>query len=307
MQPLRAVPTVAVCLLVLALGPPASHAQTVTDGLMMPRGDLCTGFLYDHDRWSDYWEGTLRRDNGNVGSLTTQSVSWVGNYGVTDRVNVIAMVPYVWTGASAGTLRGQNGLQDLTFAIKVNALQFSGAGGSFKVIGVGAVGTPLSDYTPDFYPLSLGSASRRAQGRLTLNYTSKGGFYLNGTSGYTWRDNVRLDRGSYFTDGQLFYTDQVAMPDVFDYSVSVGYSSGRLELPLSYSQMITRGGSDIRRQDMPFVSNKMDMSRLDVAALYYLPGLDNLAIRLAAARTLRGRNVGRSTTVQAGFLYVFHF
>jgi hypothetical protein len=71
--------------------------------------------------------------------------------------------------------------------------------------------------------------------------------------------------------------------------------------------MVTRGGSDIRRQDMPFVSNKMDMSRVDVAALYYLPGLDNLAIRLAAARTLRGRNVGRSTTVQAGFLYVFHF
>jgi hypothetical protein len=307
MRPLRAVPTVAVCLLVLALGPPVSHAQTVMDGLMMPRGDLCTGFLYDHDRWSDYWEGTLRRDNGNVGALTTQSVSWVGNYGVTDRVNVIAMVPYVWTGASAGTLRGQNGLQDLTFAIKVNALQFSGAGGSFKVIGVGAVGTPLSDYTPDFYPLSLGSASRRAQGRLTLNYTSRGGFYLNGTSGYTWRDNVRLDRGSYFTDGQLFYTDHVAMPDVFDYSVSVGYSSGRLELPISYSQMVTRGGSDIRRQDMPFVSNKMDMSRLDIAALYYLPGLDNLAIRLAAARTLRGRNVGRSTSLQAGFLYVFHF
>jgi hypothetical protein len=51
----------------------------------------------------------------------------------------------------------------------------------------------------------------------------------------------------------------------------------------------------------------MDMSRVDVAALYYLPGLDNLAIRLAAARALRGRNVGRSTTVQAGFLYVFHF
>ena len=286
---------------------PAARAQTVTDGIMMPRGDLCTGFLYDRDRWSNYWEGELKRDNLNVGTLTTQSVSWVGNYGLTDRVNVIAMVPYVWTGASAGTLRGQNGLQDLTFAVKVNALQFGAAGGAVKVIGLGAVGAPLSDYTPDFYPMSIGSASRRAQGRLTLNYTSRGGFYLNGTSGYTWRDNVRLDRSSYYTDGQLFYTDQVAMADVFDYTVSVGYSSRRLELPVSYTQMITRGGSDIRRQDMPFVSNKMDMSRIDVTALYYLPGLENLGLRLAAARTLRGRNVGQSTTLQAGFLYIFHF
>jgi hypothetical protein len=301
----RAGLTAVVSLLVVASSAPRARAQTLTDGLMMPKGDLCTGFLYDHDQWTNYWEGTLKRDNGNVGTLTTQSVSWVGNYGITDRVNVIAMVPYVWTGASAGTLRGQNGLQDATFAVKVNALQFSG--GRFKVIGVGSVGTPLSDYTPDFYPLSLGSASRRAQGRLTFNYTSKRGLYLNGTGGYTWRDNVRLDRASYFTDGRLFSTDQVAMPDVFDYSVSVGYSSGRLELPVSYSQMVTRGGSDIRRQDMPFVSNKMDMSRIDVYALYYLPGLDDLAIRLGAARTIRGRNVGESTTLQAGFLYVVHF
>ena len=76
---------------------PLLRAQTIEDHIFMSKGSLCTGFVYDHDRWDEYWEGTLKRDNGNIGTLTTQSVAWMGNYGVTDRLNVIAMLPYVWT------------------------------------------------------------------------------------------------------------------------------------------------------------------------------------------------------------------
>ena len=286
----------------------SATAQTITDGVMMPARQLCTGFLYDYDRWSDYWEGTLERDNGNIGSVTTQSLSWVATYGVTDRFNVIAMAPYMWTSASAGTLRGQSGLQDLSLALKLQALTVPvGQGGAFKAFAVGAVGVPMSDYTPDFYPLSLGSHSRRASGRATLNYTSGGGLYVNGTGGYTWRDNVTLDRSSYYTDGRLIYSNEVAMPDVYDLGFSVGYNRGRILAPLTYMRQVTRGGDDIRRQDMPFVSNRMNASRIDASILYYLPQLPDLGVKLAATRTLTGRNVGRSTTLQAGVLYVFHF
>ena len=50
----------------------------------------------------------------------------------------------------------------------------------------------------------------------------------------------------------------------------------------------------------------MDIGRLDASILYYLPRMKDLGLRLAATRTLEGRNVGRSTTLQAGILYVFH-
>ena len=70
-------------------------AQTLEDGVMMPGKALCTGFLYTHDSWDRYWEGTLKRGNGNIGTITTESVTWFGNYGITDRLNVIAMLPYV--------------------------------------------------------------------------------------------------------------------------------------------------------------------------------------------------------------------
>ena len=293
--------------LVMAGSAPALHAQSITDGIMMPRRTLCTGFLYDRDQWTEYWEGTLQRDNLNIGTLTTQSVTWVNTYGVTDTINVLAMVPYVWTHASAGTLRGQDGFQDLTVALKVNAFTASLGPGALKAFAVGSLATPLGDYTPDFYPLSLGSASQRASARLTLNYTTRHGLYLNGTGAYTWRDNVTLDRSTYFTDGQLFYSNEVAMPDVYDYTFSIGYSKGRTLIPISYSKQVTRGGSDIRRQDMPFVSNRMNASRLDASVLYYLPGVEDLGVRFAATHTLSGRNVGQSTIFSAGLLYVFHF
>ncbi len=308
MRPTFAAQVVTLLLPVLIVcAPRNARAQTITDGVMMPRGDLCTGFLYDRDRWSTYWEGTLERDNLNIGSVTTQSVTWLGNYGVTDRLNVIAMVPFVWTSASAGTLRGQRGLQDLALALKLQALTIPAGGGAFKAFAVGSVGLPLSEYTPDFYPLSLGSNSRRVSGRATLNYTSRHGLYINGTGGYTWRDNVTLDRASYYTDGRLIYSDQVAMPDVLDYGFSVGYTRGRILAPVTFMRQITQGGSDIRRQDMPFVSNRMNASRIDASLLYYLPGRENLGLKLAVTRTLSGRNVGQATTLQAGLLYVFHF
>lgn len=67
-------------------------------------------------------QGSVKRDNGNIGTLTTQSVTWVGSYGVTDRLSVMAILPYVWTHASRGPLHGMHGLQDFTLAAKYQLL-----------------------------------------------------------------------------------------------------------------------------------------------------------------------------------------
>jgi hypothetical protein len=285
-----------------------AQAQTIEDHLMMPKGDLCTGFLYMHDSWDEYWEGTLKRDNENIGTLTTQSVAWMGTHGVTDRLNVIGMVPYVWTSPGQGVLSGMSGFQDLTLAAKYRVMQtdFTGAG-TLRAFAVGSLGGPLGDYTPDFMPLSIGSAANWASARLTLSFQTKRGFFLNATGAHTWRGNVTLDRPAYFTDGQLYLSDQVDLPNVFDFAVSAGYQSGTLHFPISFSMRDTRGGGDIRRQDMPFVSNRMDFSKVDALVMYQLPRRRDLALRLGATYTVDGRNVGQATTLLAGLLYTFHF
>ena len=42
---------------------------------------------------------------------------------------------------------------------------------------------------------------------------------------------------------------------------------------LSFAQQRTQGGGDIRRQDMPFVSNRMDFSKLGGMVMYPIPKL----------------------------------
>ena len=292
----------------LALGAASLDAQTIDDGLMMPRKQLCTGFVYIHDSWDRYWEGPLERGNGNIGTLTTQSVSWMGTYGITDRLNVIALVPWVTTKASAGTLSGMDGLQDLTAAVKWNALNAGLTSlGTLQVFLVASGSVPLSDYTPDFLPMSIGLASQRASGRVSLNFQAKQGWFVEGTGAYTWRDTVTLDRPAYFTDDRLVLSDQVAMPDMIDYTFRAGYWKHGLYAPLSFTQQITLGGSDIRRQDMPFVSNRMNSSRLDALAMVYLKKPRNVVIRLGATYAFSGRNVGKSTTLLAGLLFTFKF
>ena len=283
----------------LLLVPATMQAQTIDDGAMMPRRTLGTGLVYAHDGWSQYWEGTLKRSNGNIGTLTTQSVTWMGGYGVTDRLSVIAMLPYIRTSASQGPLHGMDGVQDITLAAKYQLLStpFTDRG-TLRAFVVGAVGIPASNYTPDFLPLSIGLASRQFSGRFTLNFQAHQGWFLNGSVAHTWRAHVTLDRPAYYTNGQLYLSNEVAMPDVFDYTVTAGYERGRLCVPISLSQQRTLGGGDIRRQDMPFVSNRMDFVKVGGLVMYR-------GVRLGMSRVVNGRNVGQATTFTGGFLYAF--
>jgi hypothetical protein len=282
------------------------HAQTLDDGIMMPKRDLCAGSSYSRDTWDQYWEGALKRTNGNIGKLTTQTNVWFANYGITDRLNVIAMVPYVRTDASQGVLLGMKGFQDITLAGKFSFLERQfGNYGKLRAIAVATGAIPLTNYTPDFQPLSIGTASKRVTGRFTLHFHSNPGWFLNGSLGYTWRSNVTLDRPYYFTDGQLFLTNIVEMPQVFDYVLSAGYLKHGLNTEFSFRQQRTQGGGDIRRQDMPFVSNRMNYSQVGAMALYTIPRLRKMEAKFALAYIIDGRNVGQSTTLTATLQYRF--
>src|SRR5690349_21544714 len=87
-------------------------AQTIDDGLMVGRKTLFSGVLYTHDSWDHYWEGALNRVNGNLGTITTQTTQYTATYGVLDRLNLLATVPYTWTDASQGVLSGMSGWHD---------------------------------------------------------------------------------------------------------------------------------------------------------------------------------------------------
>jgi hypothetical protein len=289
-------------LVLLGLAAPSLAAQTIDDGLLVPARRVLASLEYGRDRWDRYWEGSLERTNGNIGTLTTRSVTGMLGWGATRRLSVFATLPYVSTEASQGVLHGLSGMQDLTVGAKFRALDLRLAGRlSLGGLVTAAVAGPTTDYAVDFMPMSIGAGSRRAIGRLTLHLQDRIGLFADAAAGHSWRGNVRLDRPAYYTDGRLYSTSEVAMPDVADYTLGVGVQRGWLCLPIALVTQRTLGGGDIRRQDMPFVSNRMDFTRLQAATMISLPG----AVRLdfGAMRTLRGRNVGRSSTITGGVTY----
>ena len=132
-------------ILVMVSALPAA-AQTMDDGSMMPKRTLSLGVLSAHDSWDQYWEGTLKRSNGNIGTLTTQSVTMVTGYSVSDRLALVAALPYVWTHASQGVLHDMSGVQDLAI------------GARFKLLSSAQAGTvrsaPSSEVWPRFLPVT---------------------------------------------------------------------------------------------------------------------------------------------------------
>jgi hypothetical protein len=287
---------------------PLMPAQTIEDGIMMGKRQICSGYLYSRDSWDEYWEGARKRDNGNIGSITTESHTLFANYGVTDRLNVITMIPHVSTDASKGVLAGMSGFQDATFAAKYKFFQTPLTEyGALRAIAVFTASTPMTDYTPDFLPLSIGLHSRRLTGRGTAHFRANTGWFINVTGAYTWRGDVGLDRPFFYTDGQLTFSDQVPMPDVFDYSLSSGYIRDELVLSASFSQQRTQGGGDIRRQDAPFVSNRMNFSRAGLWAKVPVLSRHGTTVSLIGGYSyvVDGRNVGQSSTLTAGVMYFF--
>jgi hypothetical protein len=285
---------------------PGSGAQTVTDEFMLTKRQVQTSLSYSHDAWDEYWEGSLKRDNGNIGTLTSETATWGIGYGLHDRFNVLASVPYVWTHASQGVLHDMEGFQDFTLAAKVSLLDaaFENAG-AMRIMAVFAGTTPLSNYTPDFMPLSIGTASDRFATRLTLTYRSQPGWFVNASASYTWRGKVELDRPYYFTDDRLFLTNEVEMPDVFDYYIGAGYAWRSVMGSLVLSEQRTQGGGDIRRQDMPFVSNRVNFSRVAAMLTYAIPRLRGLELRLSHSYVTEGRNVGQSSAWTTDLMYRF--
>ena len=189
-----------------------------TTGSCSPKKTLFSGGLYTRDSWHEYWEGTLKRDNDNIGTVTTEINTWYANYGLIDRVNLIAAVPYVWTVPAWVCCMGSTGCRTSRWPRSSTAS--SGrrrAPGSVRAIAVISAGIPLTDYNPELPPLSIGSASMRMSWRGTFHYRSNPGWFVTGSTAYTARSDVTLDRPYFFTDDEFVMSDQVEMPSVFDY------------------------------------------------------------------------------------------
>lgn len=292
----------------ILLGCQGLRAQTDDDAILMAKKNLCFGGMYSHSAWDYYWEGATHRNNANLGTVTTRMVGLMGIYGITSRLNVVATAPYVWTDASAGVLHGLHGIQDLSGWIKWEALrQKIGSRGKLSLFGAVGGSVPLTNYLADYLPLSIGLRSRTISGRIIADY-QLGHFFVTATGTYTWRSDITINEQSYYTT-EFIESSKVYMPNEDSYIFRAGYRSNALIVEANLSGMVTLGGFDIRKNDMPFPSNRMDATMAGAHVKYEFQSgrLKGWSFTADGSYTVAGRNVGQSTMLGAGIFYILDF
>ena len=266
-----------------------AQSQMMNDGVFMAKNTFCFGLNYQNDSWNKYWEGTLYRENKNIGTLTTQSLAMMGNYGISDKFNVLFSLPYVSVNASAGTSESFHGLQDLTVAVKYRLLQIQ----NLSVVSAVGGSIPTTNYVADYMPFTIGNQAKTAFARGILYYTLPNNLAITTYGTYTIRSDVELDRNMYFSD-KAYFTNQMPLPNVVNFGVKAGHYSYRWQLEATYDQQIMDGKLDIRRNDMPMLNNRFDFQRIGFIAAVRIPQLNDLQIGLTASKIIAGRNVGES-------------
>jgi len=281
-------------------------AQTDVDAIMMAKRNLCGGFLIGTNSWTNYWEGKNYRNNENIGVLKSNLVMAMVNYGISDKLNLIAAAPYISNTASKGTLRGQQGIQDLSLTVKYEFLSKKFKNNYISLLAFGNFSTPLTDYVADYLPLAIGNQSNTLTGKLMGDF-QRGRWFATASAGYTYRNNVIIDRDAYYTT-EMIYSNEVEMPNLMGFNARIGYrKDADLIVEAVFDQMNTLGGFDMRKNEMPFLSNNMDMGRIGLNFKLPIPKVNGLSLLGNTMYTISGRNVGRSTLFMTGLVYQVEF
>lgn len=287
--------------IVSALAASIANAQTPVDAIYMNKGSVCTAFLYGHSSWNHYWEGSLKRENLNIGTLATQSLSIMPAIGLSKRVNVILNLPYVWTSTSAGNLLGQRGIQDLSVWLKVNALKRGG----FSLHALAGGSIPLGNYVPNFLPMSIGLQAQTLTGRLLANYRdSKTGLYLTVQGSYGWRSNIKIDQDAYLANDRVYHSNQVSLPNTYDTALRVGITRKGWQTEVWAERGACLSGDNIRRNDAPFPTNNMQTTSIGWFGKVQPRALGAVA---RVGYVVDGLNAGQSASYAIGLVYQISF
>jgi hypothetical protein len=282
-----------------------TYAQTEMDGLMMEKNYFCVGATATSSIWKNYWEGDFKRDNLNLGNVKNNNIAINGNYGITSKLNAIFTVHYIKTEATAGQLAGQKGVQDLSLYIKWVAKEKQIKKAILKGIVIGGISLPLTNYTPDLLPLSIGQKSKTTSIRAMIDY-QRNNWFGTASATYFYRGNVKLDRNTYYTT-RLHYTNIVDMPSASNFNIRAGYRSETWIIEALFNSWITNGGFDITKNNMPFISNKMNATTIGMHVKYETTFVDGLSFVADGNTTITGRNVGQTKGLTFGAFYIMNF
>ncbi len=284
-----------------------TNAQGLVDGFLRGKGRTSMALSYSHESYGTYFVNTTETKNPNLGTITTNSVSLFAAYGLTKTIDLVASLPYVEAAASAGYWQTQKSLQDISVAVKWQAVKLNL--GPVEVAGLLSAGysLPVQNYVIDA-PIAIGHGSHNFDGRAILHLKA-GPFFVTGQYGYILRSAVTLDRvANYYAPDQVNPNagQRVNVPDVTEGIVRAGlalsafYVDGFIQNQTAYEGRGTNIGPGV-----PFPTNGIGFTRAGANLFIPIPGVKGLGVTGNFSTTVNGRNIGKATRVAGGVVLNF--
>jgi hypothetical protein len=255
--------------------PPVAHAYDLTAFMSeQGHGDLSISNTFEW--YEDFWVGDDKVSDPGVGRVETGSLSLWLNWGLHERITLVASLAYVDANSDGMGGFAESGLQDRAVLAKVR-LSTAQTGSVLHSFG-GALGvrSPASGYEANS-PVDIGDGTTDGLFRF---------LYLLQSDAFYWSQQIGYDiRGEDAPDGIPIYTE-------------IGYTVSRVTPTVFYSGYLADGGTDIGDPGFTFPSNGDEFHRVGAKLFAWMS--DDFGISLSAMTTLEGRNTGEASGMSAG-------
>lgn len=286
----------AILLLNIVAGFSLTWAQGPLDGYMKGAKNLDIALSFSGMK-AQQFNGA----NGSVFDLPYRGslINFFAEYGVTDRLDVVVSVPYVYTVQNSG-------LQDGGLYIKYRPLRLA-LGGAGYLNAIGGVGSsfPLSDYAP----VTAGALGQKAvvvPVRAIVQFESKPGVFLNLTGGYNWRlDEISERDLSVILQQRPDY--QVVRPKSYaTFLAKIGLPAAHYYLDAWIERQVTQGGADFV-PDVPDLPQAYGVSYWQFGGTAYYSDNGKTGFYVSFGKILSGRNVSQIFRLTGGIVLKFDF
>ena len=280
------------------------QAQTLVGGFMAGKGHGSVVVSGTSERYENVYLAPAKIEGVPIfQEVRVNSLNLYATYGLTDKIDVIASLPYIQSKGYANgtaivdlnTLRptegftnSRQGLQDVTAILKFKSFSREIGSSIIDLLGVVGVSTPVSDYQTN-----TGYGYIIAIGNRATKYSALGVAHLKTSSGV-------------FATAQVGYSLRTGeVPNALIGEAKLGYAGPKTYFEGSASFQESNGGTDISEQGFIgyFPSTRVNYIRIGASA--YRPIANGFGLTLGASTYVAGRNIGKSTGYSAGVTYNF--
>jgi hypothetical protein len=273
-------------------------AQSPVSGFMKKKGEgsvVLTQFRESYDR---VFLVPTEVDGVPVfNEVTISSTSLYGEFGISDRFNVIVNLPYIKSEGNASEAVLQNngfenersGIQDIKIYGKYSFLSKAVGTNQLDILGSVGIETPLGNYSADEglqSIIAIGNESTRFTGFGIAQFMTDFGLFATGQLGYSLRSNQ--------------------VPNAVLSELKLGYAGSAFYLDAFISnQLSSKDGVDILGEGFTgfFPATRVNFTRIGLNG--YVPVAKFAGIVGGVNSYIAGRNVGKSTGYYAGLAFSF--